>query len=202
MNAARFIGATFHGSLVKDIDIFYEKKLLARMGSIMREVAPEIVLTHSPQEYMEDHSSTCRLVVSAAFTRGMRNFPVRPPRPAVEQAVSVYHAMPYGLRDPLRRKVKPGMFVDVTTVLTAKREMLALHRSQKEWLDASQGVDSYLITMEEMSREVGRMSRRFRYAEGWVRHSPLGFCAEDANPLAAALGHKCHIVRSFETSLG
>ena len=95
-----------------------------------------------------------------------------------------------------------GMFVDVTTVLKAKREMLALHRSQKEWLDASQGVDSYLITMEEMSRAVGRMLRRFRYAEGWVRHSPLGFCSEDANPLATALVHKCHIVRSFETSLG
>jgi len=36
--------------------------------------------------------------------------------------------------------------------------MLAQHRSQKEWLDTSQGLDSYLVTMEDMCREAGRRS--------------------------------------------
>ena len=45
----------------------------------------------------------------------------------------------YGLRDPLRRRVQPGLYVDVSRMIPAKREMLALHTSQKEWLDTSQG---------------------------------------------------------------
>jgi LmbE family N-acetylglucosaminyl deacetylase len=98
------------------------------------------------------------------------------------------------LRDPLRRPVRPRMYVDVTDVMGTKREMLARHNSQKEWLDVSQGLDAYLKTMEEMSRQVGRMSGRFPYAEGWTRHLHLGFCSEDADPLAAVLRERCLVV--------
>ena len=191
-----------HKSLVNDIDIFYEKELLQRLGAIMREVAPEILLTHAPDEYMEDHSNTCRLALTAAFTRGMLNFPVNPPRPPVEDAATVYHALPYGLRDPLRRRVQPGLYVDVSSVIASKREMLACHRSQKEWLDVSQGLDAYLITMQDMCREAGQMSGRYEYAEGWTRHSHLGFCSENVDPLTTALGEKVLIDEAFETELG
>ncbi len=187
MNAAAYIGARYHESLVNDLEIFYEQPLLQQLGAVVREVAPEIILTHAPWEYMEDHTNTCRLVQTAAFARGMRNFPVVPPRPPVQQPVTLYHALPYGLRDPLGRQVHPGMFVDISEVLAAKREMLALHTSQKTWLDVSQGVDAYLNTMEAMCRKVGRMSGRFMYAEGWTRHLPLGYGPADADPLREAL---------------
>ncbi len=45
--------------------------------------------------------------------------------------------------------------------MAAKREMLALHRSQKEWLDASQGIDSYLDHMEAMGARGRRAVRAF-----------------------------------------
>ena len=32
------------------------------------------------------------------------------------------------------------------------------------------------------------MSKRYTYAEGWIRHNPLGFCDPDDNPLMDALG--------------
>ena len=65
--------------------------------------------------------------------------------------------------------------------------MLSFHKSQKEWLDASQGIDSYLTTMADMCREVGKMSGKFEYAEGWIRHSHLGFCDKESNPFFDAL---------------
>lgn len=142
MDAATSIGAIYHESFCNDIEIFYEKNSLQRLGSVMRQVAPDIVLTHAPWDYMEDHMNTCRLVVTAAFVRGMPNYPVDPPQPAIEKPVTLYHALPYGLRDPLNRPVIPGMYVDITGVMPAKRQMLALHRSQGEWLDASQGIGS------------------------------------------------------------
>jgi len=72
-------------------------------------------------------------------------------------------------------------------VIEDKQAMLACHESQKKWLDTSQGLDSYLIAMRDMSAEVGRRSGRFRFAEGWRRHSHLGFSARDIDPLAELL---------------
>ena len=145
--------------------------------------------------------NTSRLAVTAAFSRAMPNFKTTPARRAVEGDVTVYHAMPHGLRDGLRRRIVPGLFVNTATVHATKRDSLAAHVSQKAWLDASQGMDSYLIAMDEMSAAVGKMSRRFRHAEGWRRHLHLGFSATDTDPLAVALGGDCWINRAYQRSL-
>ncbi|MBC8874105.1 MAG: PIG-L family deacetylase [Planctomycetes bacterium] len=188
--AAASIGAVFHESICNDLEIFYERPLLAKVASVVREVAPEILLTHSPSDYMEDHMNACRLAVTAAFCRGMPNFPVEPQRPPVDQKVTVYHAQPYSNRDPLRQTVHPDLFVDTTDVIDRKVQMLAHHKSQKEWLDKSQGMDSYLHTLRELDREVGSMSGVFQFAEGWRRHLHLGFCDENDDPLSDALPDK------------
>ncbi len=52
-----------------------------------------------------------------------------------------------------------------------------------------------------MSRDVGRWSERFEYAEGWRRHSHMGFCDENADPLSDALGEKTFICQDYEQAL-
>ena len=79
--------------------------------------------------------------------------------------------------------------MDVSGVMAKKTAMLACHKSQQQWLDTSQGLNSYLETMKDLMREVGRMSGRFEYAEGWRRHNHLGLCAPDADPLREALAN-------------
>jgi N-acetylglucosamine malate deacetylase 1 len=168
---------------------------------VLREVRPSILLTQSPEDYMEDHTSTCRLVVTAAFSLGMANFRTLPARPAIDVEVTIYHALPHGLRDGLRRRVVPGAFVNTTPVHATKLAALSAHGTQQDWLDVSQGMNSYVRAMDTASREVGRLSRRFTHAEGWRRHSHLGFSASDVDPLAGALG-KDHLVNvRYEASL-
>jgi LmbE family N-acetylglucosaminyl deacetylase len=185
--AAKLLGAQYHNSIADDLEILYELPLLRKLAATVREVQPRIVLTHSPQDYMEDHTNTCRLAVTAAFARGMPNFKTVPRARAIEGDVTIYHAMPHGLRDALRQPIVPDFFIDTTSVHATKREALAAHRSQKEWLDASQGMDSYLQTMDTLSLEVGRMSGQFEHAEGWRRHLHLGFSAAADDPLREAL---------------
>src|SRR5690349_13351316 len=198
--AAKLLGAQWHPPLCDDLEVFYEIKLLRRLAAIVREVKPSVVLTHSPQDYMEDHTNICRLAVTAAFARGMPNFKTVPARKHFEGEVAVYHAMPHGLRDGMRQRIVPEVFVNATSVHEKKRAALACHRSQKEWLDVSQGMDSYLKAMDEMSLAVGGMSRRFKHAEGWRRHSHLGFSAEDTDRLRDALGRKCLANKACEHS--
>ena len=153
----------------------------------MRQVGPEIVLTHSPHDYMEDHMNACRLAVTASFARGMPNFHTDPPTHPDASPVTIYHAQPHGNRDPLGGVVRPSIFVSVTSKMEAKAAMLAAHQSQKQWLDESKGLDSYLHTMRELMREVGEMSGEFLFAEGWRKHLHLGFCPGNADPLVKAL---------------
>jgi len=186
-NAAAKLGATFYEPICNDLEIFYNAESLQQVASVVRAAQPEIVLTHAPADYMEDHTSACRLAVTAAFSRGMPNFPTRPERAIYTGDITVYHAQPYTHRDPLGELVRPGIFVNVTQLQNQKRELLSLHESQKQWLDESQGLDSYLDTMQQLDAELGRMSTLYQYAEGWRRHHHIGFCAADADPLSKAL---------------
>jgi LmbE family N-acetylglucosaminyl deacetylase len=187
---ARVLGARFHPSLTADATIVYAVTLLRRVAAVIRQVRPRVLLVPSPQDYMEDHTETSRLAVTAAFVRGMPNFRTTPSRRAIDGSVTVYHAMPHGLRDPLGGRIVPGAFVDTTSVQPVKRRALSAHRSQGGFLADTQHVSSYLQVMEDMSREVGRMSGTLEHAEGWRRHLHLGLCAPDDDPLADALGRR------------
>src|SRR5438552_10781473 len=109
-NAARILGAHFHPPLCNDLEILYDVNLLRQVAAVIREVKPNIILTHSPEDYMEDHVNTCSLAVTAGFARGMPNFTTVPERSADTYDCTVYHALPHTLKDNFRRRIMPGVF--------------------------------------------------------------------------------------------
>lgn len=199
--SAKLLGATAHPPITRDLEIFYTPDLLARAAAVVRLIRPTIVLTQSPVDYMEDHQNACRLVVTATFTRGMRNFVTNPSIPPVFGDSVVYHALPHGLRDGLRQRIRAGQYVDISSKLHDKRRALACHRSQKEWLDISQGLDSYLDSMESFAKSIGAHSGRFFAAEGWRRRNHLGFSSEETDPLSDLLGSSSWTDPTFEADL-
>ena len=78
----------------------------------------------TPQWHFEMHAGAnglpvkydARSIVNAAFTHSMPNFETEPPTEPPFKEVTVYHAMPYGLRDNLRKRVMAGLYVDVTEI--------------------------------------------------------------------------------------
>ena len=200
INAAEILGAHFHPPFCNDLEILYNVKKLKQLTSVIREVKPNIVLTHSPEDYMEDHINTCRLAVTATFARGMRNFDSEPARPVENYDCTIYHALPHTLRDNLRRRIIPGAFVNTTSLQATKLQALQAHKSQQNWLDVSQKMNSYLQEMEDISLKVGEMSEVFTYAEGWRRHLHVGFSGANEDPLKV-LGDDYLINKSYEENL-
>ncbi|MDB5250323.1 MAG: family deacetylase [Segetibacter sp.] len=198
--AAAILGAHFHPPFCNDLEIFYNLKTLQRLAAIIREVQPGIVLTHSPADYMEDHTNTCRLAVTATFARGMPNFTSIPSQKTGNYDCTVYHALPHTLSDNLRQPIVPGVFVNTTSVQDKKLEALKAHESQQSWLDVSQKMNSYLQAMEDISLKVGQMSQEFSHAEGWRRHLHVGFCEPGTDPLKD-LGNDYLINEEFERSI-
>lgn len=187
--SCRSMGFHWHPPVASDLCIFYTDALIRRVAALVRSVQPSIVLTHPPVDYMEDHTETCRIAVTAVFSRGMPNYQTIPARKPTLQPLTLYHSLPHGLQGPLRQPVRPEFFVDTTSVHARKRTGLAAHASQKEWLDVSQGMESYLISLDQGDAQVGLWSGRFAKAEGWIRHLHLGFGAEADDPLQEALGN-------------
>lgn len=188
IDAAALLGAEFHESIADDCEILYEPILLRKVAATVREIQPDIMLLLSPEDYMEDHMNAVKLGYTAAFCRGMRNFQTIPERPPFLNDIALYHAMPYPLCDMLNEPIEPHFYVNVEDVINDMKLMLAEHRSQKKWLDESQGLDAYIVSMTDRAAEVGKMSGKFRYAEGWRKHNHTGFCQRDSSPLEDTLG--------------
>lgn len=198
MKAAEIFGAIYHESLVEDLEVFYTQDLIRRLTALVRQVKPDLVLTMSLEDYMDDHMNTGKTMVTATFLRGVGNYRSIPDEPPVLEDAMLYHATPHILSDMVRRPIVPEMYVDVASVMDLKEKALACHASQKEWLDKTQGLDSYLKTMRELTGKVGTMSGRFAFAEGWRRHSHVGFTLRDCNPLAEILKDRCWIPSARE----
>ena len=191
MRSAELLGAVFHESLVDDLEVFYTQELIRRVTALVRQVKPDIVLTLSLEDYMDDHMNTAKIAVTATFLRGVGNYRSIPDAPAVLEDAMLYHGTPLSLTDMMRRPIVPELYVDVTSVIDEKERLLACHASQKDWLDKTQGFDSYLKTMRDATQTLGGMSGRFRFAEGWRRHEHAGFTQKDCNPLADILPGLC-----------
>ncbi len=187
--AAKVMGAKWHAPIADDLGVFYTERNIRRVCAVVRAAQPAVILTHALADYMEDHMITARLAVTGAFTRGIPNYRSTPQRPGSLEPCAIYHAMPHGQCLPTREPVEPELFIDTTSVHAVKRQALACHASQAEWLDKTQGQDSYLRTMDGFSRALGKRAG-CREAEGWIRHLHFGFGPEGWDPLREALGKK------------
>jgi LmbE family N-acetylglucosaminyl deacetylase len=187
--AAALAKAQIHPALFPDLGVFYDKPSLAAVSAKVREIHPQIILTHSPSDYMEDHQNVCRLITTAAFSRGMSNYRTNPEVAPYSEPVRIYHAPPHGLRDQLCEPFQSDYLCEIASVLDRKREMLSCHRSQFAWLEGSQGMNSPVAEMEQLCREIAGWGDGLESAEAWRRHSHLGFCAPDFDPLPELLGN-------------
>ena len=187
--SAQLLGATYYPPICDDLDIFYDRENLALVAAIIRQSKPSILLTHAAVDYMEDHMETCRLAVTAAFAKGIPNFASNPKHTSFEGDVAIYHAQPHGNRTPMGEIVVPKLAISIDSVIDRKLAMLECHQSQHQWLQTTQGMNSYLQTMLELSQEAARLGKvESKYAEGWHKHLHLGFSAGDFDPLGVLFG--------------
>jgi N-acetylglucosamine malate deacetylase 1 len=184
--AAALIGGRYHCLEERDLLVFYAERPLERVTRLLREVRPRIVLTHSPADYMLDHEMTSSLVRAAAFAAPIPNFlRDRGHPPPIEHIPHLYYCDPIEGKDMLGRDVAPGFCIDISSVFPTKRDMLASHASQRDWLLKHHGVDQYLESMREWGARCGRTCG-VTHAEGYRQH--LGHSYPQDNLLGQLLG--------------
>jgi len=182
--AAARIGGTYHCLDERDGFIVYDKPTLQKAYDLFRRVAPSLVFTHAPKDYMLDHEQASLLARAASFLYAAPNvsaFPVQ----GGSAIPYLYYCDPVEAIDPLGRLVEPTTLVDVSAQMDKKVEMLACHASQRQWLLAHHGVDEYLDAMRRHAALRGAPAG-VAAAEAFVQHRGHAYPKEDL--LAAMFG--------------
>lgn len=166
--AAAVIGGTYHCIDERDLFVCYDKPTIRKVIDVFRRVAPTLVFTHAPRDYMMDHEVTSMLARAATFGYGAPN---ASHWPLVEGSMVpwLYYCDPVGLTDPLGHEVTPTTVIDISGQIDKKTEMLACHGSQREWLRAHHGMDEYIDAMKRTGEQRGQIIGK-PFAEGFVQH--------------------------------
>lgn len=191
--SARILGATIHPPLFPDLGIFYDADSLGRVTAVVRAINPSVILTHPPVDYMEDHQNTCRLVTTAGMAKGIPNYSTIPPWESKDGPVAIYHAPPLGCRTSLNERVNPGLFVDISTVMPQKIQMLLAHESQMDWLRETQTMSSLEDVIVAESIAMGTLSGVFHCAEAFTPRTSRGYGPETFRPLEDVLGENVFV---------
>jgi LmbE family N-acetylglucosaminyl deacetylase len=179
-NAASLLDAPYFCLDERDFCIDFTDATRRKVTRLVREVNPFLVFTHSPQDYMADHEITSQLVQQACFAGPVPNYRTEGiPADLLSDGVPyVYYADAIGGTDILGREIPGDILVDITPVMEKKKEILACHASQREWLRVHHGMDQYINAMVEWAETRGREAG-VRYAEAFRQHRGHGYPAED-----------------------
>lgn len=189
--SAKVLGAGYTCLGFDDLTILYDAPSKRRVCGLLREVRPDLVITHPPHDYMTDHTETPRIVREAAFASTIPNWEASlngKPAPPCAKMPAILYTDPIENIDAEGRRVPARIVVDITSAMETKERMLACHESQRSWLRAQHGEDEYLLSMKRWGADRAKDFRKktVKYAEGFTPHLGHGFPKDDL--LTKALG--------------
>ena len=170
--AAALIGADYSCICLPDLGVFSDDASRRRVVEAVRGARPDIVITASPIDYHPDHEAISVLVRDACFAASAANYRTGPSTP-LEAIPHLYFMDPIGGRDREGKRMPPEFAVDISDRIEVKREMLACHASQTDWLLKQHGLDDPVGAMISLSKRRGE-EHGVGWAEGFrqYRHEP------------------------------
>jgi LmbE family N-acetylglucosaminyl deacetylase len=171
-NAAQLIEGTYYCLESEDVYILYDRDSINKTTALMRKIRPSLVFTSSPADYMIDHEMTSLIVQTACFASGMKNMDVT--EKPFEPVPYLYYTDPIEGNDKFGNPVRPSFYVDISTEIGIKEQMLGCHKSQRNWLMEHHKMDEYIISMKRFSEQRGKEINT-GYAEGFRQHLGHGY---------------------------
>jgi len=137
-----------------------------QMVDIIRQADPDIILTHNPDDYHVDHRNAGQLAFEAAPLACVHRLVTKYPNTSKQSLIYYFDTL--GAVNFL-----PTEYVDISSVIDLKKEMVDCHKSQTEWMKEATG-----FGMDEIVEHVARVrgfaagvshAEGFRRLEAWYR---------------------------------
>jgi LmbE family N-acetylglucosaminyl deacetylase len=160
--AGAIIGARLLWPAIDDELVFPNETQRHTMIDLLRQADPDVVFTHSPNDYHPDHRYVSQLLFDSYFQKGLPHIPGQD-QPACRFGQTQVYYM-----DTLAGiGFNPTEFVDITSVIETKRRMLECHQSQVRSL--RELAQTGLVELIEIQSRFRGLAARCRYAEGFTR---------------------------------
>lgn len=183
--AAEAIGGVYHCVEERDLRVIFNESVLEKVVRLLNAVRPQVVFTHSPDDYHLDHEQTSKIVRAATFAAPIPNFlHGRHVHPPLDHIPHLFYCDPLEGKDSFGNPIVPAFRIDITRVIAEKARMLDCHESQRAWLRKHHGVDNLVESMKEWGATQGK-NAGVAYAEGFRQH--LGHSYPQDNILAELL---------------
>ena len=158
--AAKLIGATHYTVDIGDLNVSAENnELISRLAKVIRDVQPDLIITHYERDYMNDHMQTYFSVFRATFAASCNHYDLNA-HPASAPITPLYHMDTLTGVDFL-----PTEYVDISDVIELKMEALSFHQSQLKWMMEHDGID-FMDMVRTCSKSRGYQCG-VAYAEGF-----------------------------------
>ena len=135
ISSAKIIGAVSISSEIADGEVVLDLNSRVKILDVLRQADPDIVITHSPDDYHSDHINVSRLVFEATYLANLvlwkTNFP-----PTSKLPYLYYMDTLAGVN------FTPEEYVDITETIDIKIEMMMKMQSQLGWLKEMHNCDA------------------------------------------------------------
>lgn len=163
--AAKIIKAKIQGGYFPDLELYSNREARHKVVELIRLARPEMILTHSPDDYMADHVATSHLIIDASFTATLPNYKTN------QRATKIIP--PIFFMDTVAGvNFLPTEYVDITDEMPAKEKMLCCHQSQCKWMKEHDHID--LVEFMKKLASLRGMQSGVQYAEGFRQYSVWG----------------------------
>jgi LmbE family N-acetylglucosaminyl deacetylase len=158
--SASLIGAGLYWIGRPDGLLIDDRQTRSSVAESLRHFAPDLILAHAPDDYHPDHRAAglitlaCRQLATAPLFRTESPALAEPPQVVYMDNVALAGS-------------PPEVWVDISSTIETKRQMLRCHRSQNEWLRDLKGSD-YLDFLNKQAGIRG-LQCGVEYAEGFRR---------------------------------
>jgi LmbE family N-acetylglucosaminyl deacetylase len=158
--SAKLINATSIWAGISDGEVTLDLQSRIKIINVIRQASPDLVITHSPNDYHSDHINTSRLVFEAVYLADLVLWKTE--YPATEKLPYLYYM------DTLAGvNFIPDEYVDITDTIDTKIKMMMEMKSQLGWLKEMHNCDA-----AEFIKTVARF-RGFQagveYAEAFIQ---------------------------------
>ena len=175
-NAAKVLNAEYYCLGQYDGYAYDNADTRIAFTNLIRKVKAGVVITHLPMDYHPDHRVASNIAEAAAIVSSLPNVPCEEPH--LEITPLLYHSATIDLSDSLGEELpEPHFYLDITSVINTKDEMLSHHHSQIELMRHMHKMDNFMELMKQYNEKLGDIIG-VKYAEVYWQHLGGGFQKE------------------------
>ena len=155
IQSAKVIGATSIWGEMSDGEVVLDLDSRIKIIDVIRQANPDLIITHSSDDYHSDHINVSRLVFEALYLTTVKL--LKTSYPPLDKLPFLYY-----MDTEMGINFNPTEYVDITDTIETKIEMMLKNKSQIEWLKKRHNHDAV---------EVIKLFARFRGLQAGVMYA-------------------------------